>query len=268
MNDFLSRLVERAGSAPAIVRPVLPSRYEPVTAVSAFAATSTASGTELISETEHKLEMKDEAGAEMRSVQNRVASDQSVRPERASSATPGRLEATVELTSADSVRIPSAEPELRKSAAETRAIGEPPTESPVEPTVVWPPTAQPVELTELQPPAEDAKAVPPPLISAGPASASPRRVQPVATATRAGQLLIPAGAPTPLPPIASRNRARTETSFATDADSSPAPTIHVTIGRVEVRAIMPAAQATQPPARPAPKMSLDDYLRRRNEGAA
>jgi hypothetical protein len=44
------------------------------------------------------------------------------------------------------------------------------------------------------------------------------------------------------------------------------PAIHVTIGRVEVRAMMPAAQVKPPPERSAPKMSLDDYLRSRNGG--
>jgi hypothetical protein len=42
----------------------------------------------------------------------------------------------------------------------------------------------------------------------------------------------------------------------------PAPTIHVTIGRVEVRAVLPSPP--QPPSRPPtrlPKLSLDDYLR-------
>jgi hypothetical protein len=44
------------------------------------------------------------------------------------------------------------------------------------------------------------------------------------------------------------------------------PTIHVTIGRVEVRAT-PQATAAKPVARPAgPRLSLDDYLRSRGEG--
>lgn len=45
----------------------------------------------------------------------------------------------------------------------------------------------------------------------------------------------------------------------------PPPTIHVTIGRIEVRAT-PARSVQQPPApRPAvPKLGLDDYLRSRN----
>jgi len=44
------------------------------------------------------------------------------------------------------------------------------------------------------------------------------------------------------------------------------PAIHVRIGRIELRAIMPAAQVKPPPERSAPKMSLDDYLRSRNGG--
>jgi hypothetical protein len=42
------------------------------------------------------------------------------------------------------------------------------------------------------------------------------------------------------------------------------PTIKITIGRVDVRAIMPAAPAPRPtPARPGPGLSLEDYLKQR-----
>jgi hypothetical protein len=44
------------------------------------------------------------------------------------------------------------------------------------------------------------------------------------------------------------------------------PTIRVTIGRVELRAVMPQ-QPTRPAVAPSPKVSLDDYLRSRNRGA-
>ena len=47
----------------------------------------------------------------------------------------------------------------------------------------------------------------------------------------------------------------------------PAPTIKITIGRVDVRAIMPAAPAPRPaPTRPSPALSLDDYLKQREGG--
>lgn len=50
--------------------------------------------------------------------------------------------------------------------------------------------------------------------------------------------------------------------------SSPPPNIRVTIGRVEVRAIMPPEPKAPPakPSRPGPALSLDDYLKQRNEG--
>lgn len=46
----------------------------------------------------------------------------------------------------------------------------------------------------------------------------------------------------------------------------PAPTIHVTIGRVEVRAAAPAAPAPRKTAAQPPVMSLEDYLRQRADG--
>jgi len=46
-----------------------------------------------------------------------------------------------------------------------------------------------------------------------------------------------------------------------------APDIHIRIGRIEVRAVPAAAQAAaRPVAAPQPKLTLDEYLRRRNEG--
>lgn len=46
--------------------------------------------------------------------------------------------------------------------------------------------------------------------------------------------------------------------------AAPNPTIRVTIGRIDVRAILPSAPPSQRTVRPAPKMSLDDYLRSRS----
>jgi len=42
------------------------------------------------------------------------------------------------------------------------------------------------------------------------------------------------------------------------------PAIHVTIGRVEVRAVAPSVAAPKPAPQYAPKLSLEDYLKRRN----
>jgi hypothetical protein len=49
--------------------------------------------------------------------------------------------------------------------------------------------------------------------------------------------------------------------------STPAPTIQVTIGRIEVRAITPVAPSPQPRSAPStPRLSLHDYLKARNGG--
>lgn len=55
---------------------------------------------------------------------------------------------------------------------------------------------------------------------------------------------------------------------ATPVSSLPAPTIQVTIGRIEVRAISPPVTVTQAQrARtPGPALSLEDYLKQRNGG--
>lgn len=76
--------------------------------------------------------------------------------------------------------------------------------------------------------------------------------------------LTPADAPiahspsprTSAPPLPAR---RDETAAETPA----APVIRVTIGRVEVRAATPPPPV-EPPAPPAPRLSLDDYLRSHN----
>ncbi len=75
--------------------------------------------------------------------------------------------------------------------------------------------------------------------------------------------------PHPSRPPAGRRGGDEAGEAAGEADAWPpqAPTVHISIGRIEVRA---APVASQPPARPPapvrPRLSLDEYLRRRNEG--
>jgi len=66
--------------------------------------------------------------------------------------------------------------------------------------------------------------------------------------------------------IASQMRSLERQAIASPQPDLPTPTIHVTIGRIEVRATFPSTP-TQPKARPAPAvMNLDDYLRQRGGG--
>jgi hypothetical protein len=50
------------------------------------------------------------------------------------------------------------------------------------------------------------------------------------------------------------------------ASSSSPSTIRVSIGRIEVKAMMPPAPppASPKPGRPAPRLSLEEYLKQRN----
>jgi hypothetical protein len=45
-----------------------------------------------------------------------------------------------------------------------------------------------------------------------------------------------------------------------------APTVNVTIGRIEVRAVTPAAPPPKRTAPPAARLALEDYLKQRDEG--
>jgi len=68
----------------------------------------------------------------------------------------------------------------------------------------------------------------------------------------------------PVPPRLASPRA----GVRAEAGASPVaePTIRVTIGRIEVRATAPAPPPV-PAARPAgPRLTLEEYLRRRSEG--
>lgn len=54
----------------------------------------------------------------------------------------------------------------------------------------------------------------------------------------------------------------------TDDAGQPAPTIHVTIGRIDIRAVTAEPPAKRPATAPShPPMGLDEYLERRNRGS-
>lgn len=68
--------------------------------------------------------------------------------------------------------------------------------------------------------------------------------------------------PSPYPAPAMRPGVPMAISHPAPASPAPSPTVQVTIGRIEVRAILPPAPAPQPSARPAtPRLSLADYLK-------
>ncbi len=92
------------------------------------------------------------------------------------------------------------------------------------------------------------------------ASKDDHSVQPVA-ATAEQPMLRPALAPLPRPP-APMIVARRDLS-----SPPPAPTVHVTICRVEIRATSAPPKAARAPQSATPRLSLDEYLKSRSGGA-
>jgi hypothetical protein len=84
--------------------------------------------------------------------------------------------------------------------------------------------------------------------------------------------LLPRLAPLPLQPPSGPaqirgNRAQQVGGKTRDGENSGGTTVRVSIGRIEVRAVHPPQPASPPhKTPPQPKLSLEDYLRRRNEG--
>jgi len=122
-----------------------------------------------------------------------------------------------------------------------------------------------------------------------PAAPGPARYTPVEPAMPGWETLPPETPPPAAQALPTREGAtivaRPRTRLAQPAGPVPAegerpasrpespPTIRVTIGRVEVRAVMPPAPEPAPtlgesaPPRHAPRLSLDDYLKQRSGGS-
>lgn len=116
---------------------------------------------------------------------------------------------------------------------------------------------------------EERKA-PPPAIRAAERFVPPPQIRSPATergSTResARATASPPVVGSPLPPRETSRRQREVR--AARAEVSQRPVVRVTIGRVEVRAVVSGAAPPRMPAPPAgPKLSLDEYLSRRNGG--
>jgi hypothetical protein len=73
----------------------------------------------------------------------------------------------------------------------------------------------------------------------------------------------------PRPSVRSRVMPAHELSVGTSlqhANTRPAPLIRVTIGRIDVRAVLPPAQPPRRTTSTRPKLTLDEYLKQRNGG--
>jgi len=89
----------------------------------------------------------------------------------------------------------------------------------------------------------------------------PETAPPAPTERAASQ---PIEAVTAHPPVLAHTR---KAAAEQPAAQKAAPTIRVTIGRIEVRAVVPAPPTPRPAAEPRmPALPLDQYLKQRGEG--
>ncbi len=85
-----------------------------------------------------------------------------------------------------------------------------------------------------------------------------RRVHTARAATTADAAAVRISPPEPTPSAAGESSSRVADNRA------PAPPVSVTIGRVEVRAVLTPSVAPKQPPLPRPRLSLDDYLKARH----
>lgn len=230
MSDFLTRLVERSRDVQLTTQPRIPSFYAPEP-VSATDSNSTASAPRLEPSDPPQLVELDSSNIQTALRRNEDVSASVV----ASGNALGEVQAR-------------AHPPRHEVVPESPTSNRPPTASlptkneqqSIESKTALEPLAEPVTAVERRAPdfSVSGKATPHAKVSPTLLTIRPRLQVPSHQAE---------------PPL-------------TEQRSSPAaPTIRVTIGRVEVRAVMPAQPAPRPARhKPSPSLSLEDYLKQRD----
>lgn len=253
MSDFLDRLAARAiGSESAgggsVLAPRLPSLFEPLQRAPI-------------------MPLPDDG--ETSSWQHETVSAASVTP----TTTPMRPPHAPTAAAVNTSRVPAAAPEAKPAPTPARAAASPPrdallpsarTDVPVPPSIVEHSAVPPAPTEVLMPlparPRETRIALEQPEPAAPPHPAQGALLPastPVFGATRAGDA---AGRP------AHASALRTRAAPTGHGHAASEPVVHVSIGRIEVRAAPPSA--TPPRRRDGPQpSSLDDYLRQRGKAS-
>jgi hypothetical protein len=271
MSDYLGRAVERETSAASSVRPVLPSLFDPGKSSDIIAAIEP----ERTMEGERFPSPQDEAKPNIPSLQERLAAVNALwmDPAGATLKQPRRAGMPSRKAFADLADKPAAAFSResfpsRREQLPTEATTEPivgPTEaSPAPPqtiigrtTDVLPgpllPSTESVVRLAAQSPPEEPRIVP---IIGEPVSASPAAI-PLTQVVTPTHTTVPRISPAP----SSAGKARSPDQ------GSASRVVHITIGRIEVRAVHPPPEPLpQRPAPASPKISLDEYLKQRNGG--
>lgn len=245
MSDFLDRVAARAGDGATALAPRLPSLFEPLQRAPLMA----------VAETTEAAPEPRRANAHSETTEQR-ADPPAPRPRAAATAEPSQASPSLRAADASpavsSTKPPQATPALEKAVVATHQ-------------------SEPAPAAALRPSPRVMPASPPPSPILPRALRRAPEPTSVATATPAtGSLLPPATPVFATPPMAASARAaagaarRASTTTSSPAAAAPEPVVHVSIGRIEVRA---APTPTAPARRrdgPQPA-SLDDYLRQRGK---
>ncbi len=254
MSDYLSRLIERSlGTAPEI-KPLIAPLHAPSdqlreerTDAGAGLSPGATQTTRSVFEATTADELRNAAAPT--DIQDGVASPEFVRMEEERSR--HSAEAKSPRESAPGTRKEMAGPRERTGVPK-------PLQSPRAPSPV---IAESIELPNQEP-----RVVAQPATTAHSESIAPRDpVQSKSTSAPASRAL---GRIVVQPHVSRPSAPASSTGFRRQSSSTELPAIHVTIGRVEVRAIVsqpePPRRSAPPPT--TPKISLEEYLKKRNGG--
>jgi hypothetical protein len=268
MSDYLSRAAERASGAQPAVRPWLPPLFDLEKSPTELVATiSSSPQPQRDTETKRPSNAEEKTGHTESQVRERVISILSLAHQEA---LVERMARIVPMTARPQSGGVTAETDVHSTEAETateKSLAGPEKKSHV---VRLGSVTKPRD--ESGEPAADrrvapAKAVVEAEIEA-PQQQSPKSLR--ASAVEPARAVSPPSvAPSDVPRRRQAESTRIQSPNAprrSGRESTSAPTIQVTIGRLEVRAVQAAPAPTPAPRKP-PRISLEEYLRSRNKAA-
>jgi hypothetical protein len=273
MSDYLSRAAERVSGTNAAIRPALPSLFEPEKHEDVAAAPSSPESRSNVEVEPASNTAEKNAGA-VSGIQERVTSVLALAPETPAAVTPAeKSKSKLEQKFGDVVP-----PKVRGDSRELESSSEKssfPERSDMRPRVAQSiPVVEPSAETKESPPhsrATRSQAGVEPSVELPhelPPQRSPQPDRPrvIERVTKDLQSPIPVTPASRRRIVSIRPTQRQNPVRSADRESSSERTIHVTIGRLEVRAVQ-SAPARPKPVPPRPRISLEEYLRSRNRGA-
>lgn len=292
MKDFLSQLVARSTAPALAVRPRLPSRFEAASeaaGITAFPSDSTQSAPSEPTASPARTSRTPPLNGNRQQAPPTPAEPEASIASPSPQTTPPPLKSLAPSRSAVSAAVPPAAPAVHSSKQEApsspspSAAHKPSIANARQNSAATPPPKTPLFQPSFDSGLQSPKSPAPDLVSeeasptAAVSAAKPRPVFPTTLASETPAVAASglrsksqiSNLKSQIPRPAARPAIATRPTPATPqtAPAAPAPpVVQITIGRIELRAIVtPASPRAVPP--PAPKLGLDEYLRQRTGGA-